>query len=150
MEGFLNLKWLGWQRVLFTRLIAIGPTLIMTMTSDMNHLTEMNDYLNVLMSLQLPFALLPALTFSSSRYVMGDFANGITNKIIASLLSVVVIGINIYFVIDLVIEKFAANIWAYILVAIFGVYYVTFIAYLVKILIIFRYIFQIQKRDLTN
>jgi natural resistance-associated macrophage protein len=120
------------------------------MTSDMNHLTEMNDYLNVLMSLQIPFALLPALTFSSSRYVMGDFANGITNKIIASLLAVVVIGINIYFVIDLVIEKFAGNLLAYILFAIYGVYYVTFIAYLVKILILFRYIFQIQKRYLTD
>ncbi len=143
MEGFLNLKWSRWQRVLLTRTLAIAPTLAVTLTSDINQLTGMNDYLNALMSLQLPFALLPALTFSSSRYVMGDFANGITNKIIASLLAVVVIGINIYFVIDLVIEKFAGNLLAYILFAIYGVYYVTFIAYLVKILILFRYIFQI-------
>jgi natural resistance-associated macrophage protein len=132
MEGFLNLRWARWQRVLFTRTLAIAPTLAVTLTSDINQLTGMNDYLNALMSLQLPFALLPALTFSSSRYVMGDFANGITNRIIASVLSVIIIGINIYFVVGLVSDRFGEKLWAYVLVAIFGAYYVTFIAYLVN------------------
>jgi natural resistance-associated macrophage protein len=132
MEGFLNLKWSRWQRVLLTRTLAIAPTLAVTLTSDINQLTGMNDYLNALMSLQLPFALLPALTFSSSRYVMGDFANGIINRIIASLLSVIIISINIYFVVDLVSDKFEGKLWAYVLLAIFGAYYVTFVAYLVN------------------
>jgi natural resistance-associated macrophage protein len=63
---------------------------------------------------------------------MGDFANGITNRIIASVLSVIIIGINIYFVVGLVSDRFGEKLWAYVLVAIFGAYYVTFIAYLVN------------------
>jgi natural resistance-associated macrophage protein len=145
MEGFLNLKWKRWQRVLLTRTLAIVPTLAVTVSSDINQLTGMNDYLNALMSLQLPFALLPALTFSSSRYVMGDFANGIINRTIASILSVVIIGINIYFVASLVSDKFEGILWAYALIAVFGAYYVTFIVYLVNIPIIFN-----PKSDLTN
>jgi len=136
MEGFLNLKWPRWKRVLLTRTLAIAPTLAVTLTSDINQLTGMNDYLNALMSLQLPFALLPTLTFTSSHYVMGDFTNGITNKIIASILSLVVVVINIYFVVQLVVANFSGKIYAYVLVAVFGVYYMAFIIYLVNICII--------------
>jgi natural resistance-associated macrophage protein len=44
--------------------------------SGIQDLTAMNDMLNVLMSLQLPFALIPILTFTSSEKIMGDFRNG--------------------------------------------------------------------------
>ena len=67
MEGFLNLRWKRWQRVLLTRTIAMAPTFSLAYFSDINHLTGMNDVLNALMSIQLPFAVLPALTFTSSR-----------------------------------------------------------------------------------
>lgn len=131
MEGFLNLKWSRWKRILLTRTLAIAPTFAVTLSSSISQLTGMNDYMNALMSLQLPFALLPTLTFTSSCYVMGDFANGLTNKIIASVLSIAVIFINIYFVVNLVINEFAENLLVYILIAIFGAYYILFIVYLV-------------------
>ena len=69
MEGFLNLKWKRWQRVLLTRTIAMGPTFSLAYFSDIENLTGMNDILNALMSIQLPFAIIPTLTFTSSRYV---------------------------------------------------------------------------------
>ncbi|KAK7486309.1 hypothetical protein BaRGS_00022479, partial [Batillaria attramentaria] len=74
--GFLNLKWKRWQRVLLTRSIAIFPTVLMAVFSGVGNLTVMNDLLNVLMSLQLPFALIPILTFTSSTEIMAEFANG--------------------------------------------------------------------------
>ncbi|CAG2163875.1 unnamed protein product [Oppiella nova] len=104
MEGFLNLKWSRWKRVLLTRTIAIGPTLAVTLSSDIQHLTGMNDYLNALMSLMLPFALLPTLTFTCSARVMGVFANGRVVK---------------------------GNLLIYIIVAIFGFFYALFTLYLV-------------------
>ncbi|XP_070645207.1 natural resistance-associated macrophage protein 2 isoform X6 [Bos indicus] len=78
MEGFLNLKWSRFARVILTRSIAIIPTLLVAVFQDVEHLTGMNDFLNVLQSLQLPFALIPILTFTSLRPVMSEFANGFT------------------------------------------------------------------------
>ncbi|XP_073939469.1 natural resistance-associated macrophage protein 2 isoform X6 [Castor canadensis] len=52
MEGFLNLKWSRFARVILTRSIAIIPTLLVAIFQDVEHLTGMNDFLNVLQSLQ--------------------------------------------------------------------------------------------------
>ncbi|XP_032871615.1 natural resistance-associated macrophage protein 2-like isoform X3 [Amblyraja radiata] len=77
MEGFLNLSWSRFARVLFTRSIAITPTLLVALFQDVERLTGMNDFLNVLQSMQLPFALIPILTFTSMTSVMHDFVNGL-------------------------------------------------------------------------
>ncbi|KAH0629089.1 hypothetical protein JD844_010907 [Phrynosoma platyrhinos] len=99
MEGFLNLKWSRFARVVLTRSIAITPTLLVAIFQDVEHLTGMNDFLNVLMSLQLPFALIPVLTFTSLRPVMNDFANGLGWKIAGGILILIICTINIYFVV---------------------------------------------------
>lgn len=104
MEGFLNLQWARWKRVLVTRFIAIVPTFLVAYYNNIDTLTGMNDLLNAVMALQLPFAVLPTIAFSSSVAIMGEFANGIGNKIVSILLCITVIGINIYFVIDQVRE----------------------------------------------
>ncbi|KFM69813.1 Natural resistance-associated macrophage protein 2, partial [Stegodyphus mimosarum] len=56
MEGFLTLKWTRWKRVLLTRSIAIFPTILVAVYKDVNHVSGMNDFLNALMSMQLPYA----------------------------------------------------------------------------------------------
>ena len=76
MEGFLNLQWPRWKRVLLTRSIAIVPTFLIAFYTSINSMTYMNDILNVLMSLQLPFAALPTIAFTSNARIMGDFKNG--------------------------------------------------------------------------
>ena len=131
MEGFLNLHWSRWKRVLLTRTIAIIPTLFIAFQS-MNRLTEMNDFLNALMSLQLPFALFPVITFTSSRRVMGDFVNGLTTKIIAFALSVIVISINLAFVYFYVKSSISSNVLAYLLLAFYFTFYLMFLFYLVS------------------
>lgn len=73
----------------------------------------MNDILNAVMALQLPFAVIPTIAFTSSTFIMGEFANGIGNKIVSCILCVVVIVINIFFVADQVIS--ADLHWGYML-----------------------------------
>ena len=151
MEGFLNLTWPRWRRVLLTRAIAILPTLAVTLAGNNNNgatavqqLTGMNDYLNALMVIQLPFAILPTLTFSSSSLVMGKkFVNNRFNLISASLTSVSVILLNIYFVIQLLANLKFGNDSGTIFIqflfytgaTIYGSLYLIFILYLVCIIL---------------
>ncbi|XP_046553574.1 natural resistance-associated macrophage protein 2-like [Haliotis rubra] len=129
MEGFLNLTWKRWQRVLLTRSIAILPTVFVAIFQGIENLTVMNDLLNVLMSLQLPFALIPILTFTSSPEIMGSFSNGVIMKIITTLLAVVVIVINLFFVV-VYIQQAPAHWAIYLGVAIIVAFYICFVAYL--------------------
>lgn len=55
LQGFLKIKWARWKRVLFTRSIAIAPTLFVAFYEGIQDLTGMNDFLNVLQSLQVCF-----------------------------------------------------------------------------------------------
>nr|XP_022919764.1 protein Malvolio-like [Onthophagus taurus] len=130
MEGFLNLKWARWKRVLFTRTIAIIPTFFTAFFSTIEDLTDMNDILNAVMSLQLPFAVIPTIAFTSNPKIMGKFTNGIVLKIVAFLLSAAVISINIYFVYSTV-EEMDLNAGALSGVLIVAVLYVMLVIYLI-------------------
>lgn len=99
MEGFLNLQWARWRRVLFTRLVAIVPTFCVAYFSKIEDLTGMNDFLNAVMAIQLPFAVIPTIAFTSSIPIMGEFVNGLGNKVVSICLCFVVIGINLFNVI---------------------------------------------------
>ena len=135
MEGFLNLHWSRWKRVLLTRTIAITGTIIIAFQS-MDRLTEMNDFLNALMSLQLPFALFPLITFTSSRRVMGDFVIGFATKIIAFSISVIVISVNFAFVYFYVRSSISSSVLAYLLLVVYFAFYLLFLFYLVSIFFI--------------
>uniref|UniRef100_A0A914WU10 Uncharacterized protein n=1 Tax=Plectus sambesii TaxID=2011161 RepID=A0A914WU10_9BILA len=101
MEGFLHIRWPRWKRVLMTRSMAIVPTLAVTIYSrGVTDLTGMNDLLNAVMMIQLPFALLPVLTFTSSKRIMRDFRLGFAGRCSVFLFTVVVVGINLFFLID--------------------------------------------------
>ncbi|XP_012230809.1 protein Malvolio isoform X2 [Linepithema humile] len=130
MEGFLNLQWARWKRVLFTRTIAIIPTFLVAFFADLNNLSDMNDILNAIMSLQLPFATLPTIAFTSSVHIMGEFRNGIANKIVSTALSVLVITINIYFVIQTVQEDLPHHWAVFFAMSLYAILYLLFCAYL--------------------
>nr|AHB33812.1 natural resistance-associated macrophage protein [Miichthys miiuy] len=128
MEGFLNLRWSRFARVLLTRSIAITPTLLVAIFQDVHHLTGMNDFLNVLQSMQLPFALIPILTFTSLTSIMNDFANGLVWKISGGIVILVVCAINMYFV---VVYVTALNsVLLYVLAALLSIAYLCFVGYL--------------------
>lgn len=65
-QGFLNLKWSRFARVILTRSIAIIPTLLVAVFQDVEHLTGMNDFLNVLQSLQVSRGLGKLMLHSAS------------------------------------------------------------------------------------
>ncbi|KAM8981628.1 natural resistance-associated macrophage protein 2 isoform 2-T2 [Sarcophilus harrisii] len=128
MEGFLNLKWSRFARVILTRSIAIIPTLLVAVFQDVQHLTGMNDFLNVLQSLQLPFALIPVLTFTSLRPVMNDFANGLGWRIAGGIFVLLICSINMYFVVVYVEDL--GNMALYVVAAVISVAYLCFVFYL--------------------
>ncbi|XP_018565976.1 protein Malvolio isoform X2 [Anoplophora glabripennis] len=130
MEGFLNLQWARWKRVLFTRTIAIIPTFFLAFFSHLEDLTNMNDILNAIMSLQLPFATIPTIAFTSNPQIMGEFVNGLGNKVASILLSIVVIAINTYFVVNTV-NELELHWFPLLVVILVGILYLLFCAYLV-------------------
>lgn len=83
MEGFLQIRWSRWRRVVFTRSIAIVPTLLLALrTQGVQHLTGMNDLLNCVQMVQLPFALIPLITFTANQRVMFEFRSALSAQVI--------------------------------------------------------------------
>uniref|UniRef100_A0A8C5C450 Solute carrier family 11 member 2 n=1 Tax=Gadus morhua TaxID=8049 RepID=A0A8C5C450_GADMO len=130
MEGFLNLRWSRFARVLLTRSLALTPTLLVAVFQDVHRLTGMNDFLNVLQSMQLPFALIPILTFTSMPALMGDFANGRLLKAGGGLLILGVCCINMYLVVVYVSALNSA--WLYAVASLLSITYLAFVGYLVS------------------
>jgi natural resistance-associated macrophage protein 2 len=75
MEGFLNFTLPVWKRVLLTRSIAIFPALAVSFLGS-NELNVLDNWLNILQSVQLPFALLPLVKFAHDKNIMREFAIG--------------------------------------------------------------------------
>ncbi|RWS06980.1 Protein Malvolio-like protein [Dinothrombium tinctorium] len=98
MFGFLKIKMLKWKRILLTRSIAIVPTLIIAFFTNINNLSQSIDFINAIMSLLLPFALIPLLTLTSSQEIMGEFKNGYITIIITSLILLLTIALNSFFI----------------------------------------------------
>ncbi|XP_062566389.1 metal transporter nramp1 homolog [Saccostrea cucullata] len=127
MEGFIQIKWAKWKRVLLTRSIAMGPTIAVALLAT-NDLDMMNNWLNVLQSVQLPFALLPVLHFTSSERIMKEFKNGKAMKAIVWLLAVLVMGINFFLVIVFVGSDQAW--YTYLVTSVILIIYSLFVAYI--------------------
>ncbi|KAF4670729.1 hypothetical protein FOL47_001878 [Perkinsus chesapeaki] len=100
MEGFMHIKISMWVRVLLTRTIALGPALaIALLESAISGMNGVNAWLNILQSIQLPFALLPLLHYSMSKKVMGDFALNRWWSAFIWMLALIILAINVYLII---------------------------------------------------
>ncbi len=73
MEGFLNIRLAPWLRRIITRLIAIVPALIVTVLYGEAGTTDLLILSQVILSMQLPFAVFPLVRFTSDRRKMGEF-----------------------------------------------------------------------------
>ena len=96
MEGFLNIRLKPWLRRLVTRLIAVVPALIVTLISGDKGAADLLVLSQVILSLQLSFAVVPLVNFTSNRAKMGGFVNPKWLKIAAWSVSGVIISLNIY------------------------------------------------------
>lgn len=107
MEGFLQLRIAQWQRVMLTRTLALGPALLVTVLMNGNDtsMDRLSEWLNVLQSVQLPFALIPLVHFCSSATVMGEFVVSTTLTGLLWSITMGVIAINLYIVEDFVFDS---------------------------------------------
>lgn len=94
MEGFLNIRLPAWLRRLITRLIAIIPAVIVTALYGEKGTGTLLILSQVILSLQLSFAVVPLVLFTGQRAKMGQFANGRPLKALAWTVAVTIIGLN--------------------------------------------------------
>ncbi|XP_029646834.1 natural resistance-associated macrophage protein 2 isoform X2 [Octopus sinensis] len=127
MEGFLNIRWPKWQRVLMTRSIAMVPTILVALLAQ-KFLDPLNTWLNVLQSVELPFALFPILHFTSSLKIMNDFKNGRILQGVVWFLAILDIGVNIYLISFYINSE--SPWYVYLITAIVGLLYFMFVLYL--------------------
>ena len=94
MEGFLNIRLPAWLRRLITRLIAIIPAVIVTAMYGERGAGGLLILSQVILSLQLSFAVVPLVYFTSQRRKMGPFVNSRPLAAAAWLVAVVIMGLN--------------------------------------------------------
>ena len=102
MEGFLNLRLRPWLRRLITRALAIIPAVICTAMYGESGTAKLLIFSQVILSLQLPFAVIPLVMFTSDRRKMGDFVNPRWIKILAWMVALLIIVLNAKLLLDFV------------------------------------------------
>ncbi|MED4228414.1 Nramp family divalent metal transporter [Neobacillus cucumis] len=96
MEGFLNIRLPAWLRRLITRLIAIVPAVVVTVLYGESGTAQLLILSQVILSLQLSFAVVPLIKFTSDKKKMGEFVNPLWLKILAWFVAFVIISLNVY------------------------------------------------------
>ncbi len=100
MEGFLNIRLRPWLRRLITRLLAIIPAMICILLYGDSGVTRLLILSQVVLSLQLSFAVIPLVTFTSNREKMGEFVNPIWLKFTAWTVAIIIVSLNVKFLWD--------------------------------------------------
>jgi manganese transport protein len=98
MEGFLQIKFKPWIRRLVTRIIALIPAVIVIGFTGEHGSYQLLIWSQVILSLQLPFAIVPLLHFTSDRMKMGAFANKIWVLAMGWIIAVIIVGLNSWLV----------------------------------------------------
>ena len=96
MEGFLNIRLRPWLRRLITRLFAIVPAIIVVALYGERGTGPLIILSQVILSLQLPFAVFPLVTFTSDSHKMGVFANPLWVKLLAWFVASVIALLNVW------------------------------------------------------
>ncbi len=100
MEGFLQIRLKPWIRRLLTRLVAIVPALLTIVLFGEGSTTKLLILSQVILSLQLSFAVIPLIMFTSDRRLMGEFVNPIWLKVLAYAVATVIVGLNAWLLIQ--------------------------------------------------
>jgi manganese transport protein len=100
MEGYLNLRIAPWLRRLITRLIAIIPAYIVILIYGEGETAELLVFSQVVLSLQLGFAVIPLIHFTSDKKTMGEFAIKPWIRIAAWLIAFIIVSLNVKLVIN--------------------------------------------------
>jgi manganese transport protein len=96
MEGFLNLRLRPWMRRLVTRLVAVVPAVIVASVAGERGVGQLLILSQVILSMQLGFAVVPLVRYTSDRRRMGRFVNGPVLASVAWTIASVIVGLNAY------------------------------------------------------
>ena len=103
MEGFIRFKIAPWMRRMVTRMIAIVPAVVVTIWYGEKGTGQLLILSQVVLSLQLPFAVVPLVMFTASRAKMGEFVAPRWLTAIALLIATIIIVLNAKLVMDFVL-----------------------------------------------
>ena len=96
MEGFLKLRIRPWLRRLITRLVAVVPAAIVCVVSGEKGIEKLLVLSQVVLSMQLSFAVFPLVLFTGERAKMGEFVNPLWVKVLAWFTAIVIAGLNVW------------------------------------------------------
>jgi manganese transport protein len=100
MEGFLNIKLKPWLRRLITRVIAVIPAFAVTFIYGEKGIASLLLLSQVILSMQLSFAVIPLIVFTSDRNKMGPFVNKLPTKIAVWCVAGIILSLNLYLLVD--------------------------------------------------
>jgi len=100
MEGFLHIKFPAWIRRLITRLIAIVPAVIVILLYGADKTAFLLILSQVILSFQLPFAIIPLIMFTSSKQKMHKLVSPVWLTTIAMVIAAIIISLNIVLISD--------------------------------------------------
>lgn len=122
MEGYLSLRINPWMRRLLTRLLAVVPAVLVIWIAGESEVDNLLVFSQVLLSMQLAFAVIPLIHFVSDAKRMGRFAIGPIVKTLAWLVAGIIIYLNAKLVIQEALELLKAypQPWVYALVIMAG------------------------------
>jgi len=126
MEGYLKLRINPMLRRLITRLIAVIPAILVIVIYGDEEIDALLILSQVILSVQLGFAVIPLIHFVSDKKTMGEFAIGTFTKIAAWLIAAVLIYLNVQMVVEQCISFFneGGNIFWKIAIIIFALFFV--------------------------
>lgn len=98
LEGFMNLQMKPWMRRLLTRSLAVVPAAAMAGIYGASGISHLLIISQVILSMQLPFAVVPLLYFVMNKKYMGRFVATLPLKITALFIAVIIVGLNAWLV----------------------------------------------------
>jgi manganese transport protein len=101
MEGFLNIRLRPWLRRLITRGIAIVPAAVVAMLYGERGTARLLILSQVILSMQLSFAVFPLVAFTSDKLKMGELANPFWLKVLAYAVALAIAGLNIWLLLQI-------------------------------------------------
>jgi manganese transport protein len=106
MEGFVQFRLPAWLRRLATRLLAMIPALIAVIWFGEQSTGQLLVLSQVILSLQLSFAVVPLVIFTSDRRIMGEFVNPFWLKAVAWGVAIVIMGLNSWLLVQTFLSLF--------------------------------------------
>ena len=104
MEGYLNLRIQPWLRRVITRVLAVVPAVLILVLYGENKTIDLLVFSQVILSLQLGFAVVPLIHFVSDKERMGTFVIGFWSKLLSWLSALLIIGLNLNYLFNAIAE----------------------------------------------